>query len=194
MKELGEMSLAELWELFPIILREHNPEYGQWYEEERTRLTTILKDSDIFRISHIGSTYVRGLISKPTIDILLEFNEFYDENSMTQILLGDGWLVMGRNPSERTVDLNKGYTKKGFAEKVYHLHIKPAGDHSELYFRDYLTEHPDVAEEYGVLKIRLKEEFEHDRDAYTSAKTDFVEKYSSLARDEYGGRYTPKVT
>ncbi|GHU36828.1 hypothetical protein FACS1894105_07850 [Clostridia bacterium] len=27
MKSLSEMTLAELWELFPIILKKHNPEY-----------------------------------------------------------------------------------------------------------------------------------------------------------------------
>lgn len=32
MKELSEMTLEELWQLFPIILKEHNPKYKEWYE------------------------------------------------------------------------------------------------------------------------------------------------------------------
>jgi len=64
------------------------------------------------------------------------------------------------------LDFNKGYTPKGFAQKVCHLHIKHPGDWGELYFRDYLQKHPDVAGEYGALKLALKEQFEYDRDAY----------------------------
>ena len=31
---------------------------------------------------------------------------------------------------------DKGYTENGFADKVYHIHLRYAGDNDELYFRD----------------------------------------------------------
>ena len=192
MKELRDMSLTELWELFPIILKDHNPEYGMWYEEECVSLMENLRDFDVFRINHIGSTAVKGLLAKPTIDILLEFNEGYDKGTVIQELLENEWLVMAEDSQKQTIDLNKGYTLDGFAERVFHLHIKPVGDHGEFYFRDYLREHQDVAKEYGELKLILKNKFEHDRDAYTLAKKDFVEKYTSEARIEFKGRYELK--
>lgn len=34
-KKLEEMSLDELWKLFPIFLVEHNKEWEKWYEEEK---------------------------------------------------------------------------------------------------------------------------------------------------------------
>ncbi len=34
-KSLSEMSLEELWMLFPIILEEHNPMWKEWYLEEK---------------------------------------------------------------------------------------------------------------------------------------------------------------
>jgi len=58
-----------------------------------------------------------------------------------------------------------------------------------LYFTDYLVKHPEAAEEYGRLKLSLKERFEFDRDGYTDAKTDFVTRVTRLARAEFGGRY-----
>ena len=64
-----------------------------------------------------------------------------------------------------------------------------AGDHDELYFRDYLQEHPDVAKEYETLKRRLWKEFEHNRDSYTDAKTEFVLEYTKRAKAKYQGRY-----
>lgn len=37
-RELSEMTLEELWQLFPIILKEHNPDYKNWYEIEKQKL------------------------------------------------------------------------------------------------------------------------------------------------------------
>jgi GrpB-like predicted nucleotidyltransferase (UPF0157 family) len=84
---------------------------------------------------------------------------------------------------------NKGYTKYGFDEKVYHLHVRYADDWSELYFRDYLIGHPEVANEYADLKKQLKEKYQHNRDAYTDEKEEFVSKYSALAKMQFGDRY-----
>ena len=81
------------------------------------------------------------------------------------------------------ISLNKGYTENGFAEKVFHFHIRLYGDTDEIYFRDYLNTHPDIAKEYEKLKLRLWKEYEHNRDAYTDEKTDFVKRYTSLAKD-----------
>ena len=68
----------------------------------------------------------------------------------------------------------KGYLSDGFAEKVYHIHVVYPGDHDELRFRDYLIAHPKDAAEYAALKRRLLRDFEHDRDGYTEAKTEFI--------------------
>ena len=87
------------------------------------------------------------------------------------------------------ISLNKGYTKEGFADKVYHIHLRYAGDNDELYFRDYLNEHPDIAKGYETLKLQLWKQHEHNRDAYTDAKSDFVRKWTAEARKEYGKRY-----
>lgn len=96
--------------------------------------------------------------------------------------------TMMSNEGKR-ISLNLGYTKDGFAEKVYHVHLRLVGDNDELYFRDYLNAHPQVAKEYETLKLRLWREFEHDRDAYTEAKTAFIKAVTAQARQEYVGRY-----
>ncbi len=83
----------------------------------------------------------------------------------------------------------RGYTKEGFAEKVYHLHLRYAGDNDELYFRDYLNDNPGIAKEYEQLKFSLWRQYAHNRDAYTEAKTQFVKKHTASARNQYGDRY-----
>ena len=146
----------------------------------------------LLRISPIGSSSVNGLVAKPIIDILLELVEGYDVEATLDLLDGHNWLVMAHDRNNHTIDLNKGYTLQGYDERVFHLHIKPIGDWDELYFTDYLKSHPRVAQEYGSLKRSLKELFEYDRDAYTAAKTHFIQKYTTIARKDFGGRYDPE--
>lgn len=189
-KELSEMTLEELWELFPIVLREYHREYPTWYESEKEELVKNFGDGTIVRINHIGSTAIPGILSKPTIDILMEINRDTDISYITDKLRSMDWILMKELKGPDFIQVyNKGYTKYGFAEKVYHLHVRYAGDWDELYFRDYLKEHPQAAKEYSELKIRLMEEFRHNRDAYTDGKEEFVKKYSEIARDHYGRRY-----
>jgi GrpB-like predicted nucleotidyltransferase (UPF0157 family) len=189
-KELSEMTLGELWELFPIILKEHNTDYKDWYESEKQKLLNCIDKENVIRINHIGSTSVEGLIAKPIVDILLEINTETDIEKLKNILLYNGWLLMSsENKPFMKMSFNKGYTKQGFAEKVYHLHIRHYGDWNELYFRDYLIEHKEVAEEYEKLKLRLIEKYEHDRDGYTDAKFDFILKYTQKAKEEYDDKY-----
>ena len=68
------------------------------------------------------------------------------------------------------ISFNRGYTKDGFADKVYHVHLRYVGDNDELYFRDYLNEHTQIAKEYETMKLQLWKLFEHNRDCllYTS--------------------------
>lgn len=44
-----------------------------------------------------------------------------------------------------------------------------------LTFRDHLRSHPEDAMAYAALKRKLADQFRSDRDAYTQAKTKFVE-------------------
>ena len=185
MKQLSEMTLQELWQLFPIILTEHRAEWRTWFAEEEALLTEILPGA---RISHIGSTAIRGIQAKPTVDILVETADDVDWRDVADGIVGrGGYICMSR--SENRMSFNKGYTPTGFAERVFHLHLRRMGDNDELYFRDYLNDHADVAAEYERLKLSLWKQLEHDRDGYTAAKAGFVAKYTKIARQEYAGRY-----
>lgn len=182
-KKLSEMSLNELWELFPIVLTEHQPCWEAWYEEERKFLEEKLSFILHKRISHIGSTAIQAIWAKPIVDILIEVAPGYCLDDVKNILQQSGYLCM--NQSKDRMSFNKGYTENGYARKVYHLHLRYWGDHAEVYFRDYLNEHPQAAREYERLKLDLWKKFEHDRDGYTNAKTDFVVRCTEKARVLY---------
>lgn len=191
-KALSEMSLEELWELFPIILKEHNPSYKEWYLVEKEEIVNTIGDNNVRRINHIGSSAIEGLITKPTIDILLEIDCNSNIEQIRYNLSNAGWTLMSfRSKPDLQMSFNKGYTPSGFAEKVFHLHVRFLGDWDELYFRDYLLIHKEIAKEYEELKQKLKEQYEHNRDGYTDAKTEFILRYTKMARKEFGDRYLP---
>ena len=184
---LLRMSLAELWELFPIILSPFNPLWKAWFEEEKSFLQQRLPFDKVLRISHIGSTAIGEIGAKPIIDILVELDVTASLSQIKEMLLEAGYLCMNESPTR--ISFNKGYTLQGFSDKVFHLHLRYWGDNDELYFRDYLQEHLLVARQYEALKISLWKPYEHDRDAYTAHKTDFITKYTQIAKEVYKGRY-----
>lgn len=119
-KSLSDMTLEELWELFPIILTEHNEVWTKWYTEEARRLAGILPRNDI-RISHIGSTAINNIWSKPIIDILVELPMSLSLDSIKEILIQNDYICMLEQPNRKS--FNSGYTSEGFAEKVFHLQL-----------------------------------------------------------------------
>ena len=186
-KDLSEMTLEELWELFPIFLVEHDDRWEVYYDEIEKELTGLLSDQHVVRISHIGSTAVQEIWAKNIVDVMVEIPENNSMKDVARILEQNGFTIMSAEANR--ISLNKGYTENGFADKVYHIHLRYAGDNDELFFRDYLYDHTDVAKEYEALKLRLWKQYEHNRDAYTNAKTDFITKWTAEAQKEYEDRY-----
>ena len=175
-KDVDKLSDAERAVLFPVILSEYNPAWVNWYAEEKERLVMLLGANTIVRCEHIGSTAVPGLVAKPTVDILLEVADNTDMDNLIASTPDNEYICLRQQtiPTDDLVLFLKGYTSSGFAEKVYHIHVRYPGDWDEIHFRDYLLAYPEAASAYSILKRKLKEQFEHDRDGYTDAKGEFI--------------------
>lgn len=93
------------------------------------------------------------------------------------------------NVSENRVSLNRGYTSNGFAEKVYHIHLRHIGDNAELYFRDYLNQFYEIAKKCECLKEKLAVSYRNDRDLYTDEKGAFIKQVTQKAKKFYGAKY-----
>lgn len=121
------------------------------------------------------------------MDILLEILETANIDKLIASLPQPEYICLNPpdmpTPPPHLVFL-KGYTPTGFAEKVYHIHVRYPGDWDELYFRDYLIAHPETAAEYAALKRSLYNEYEFNRDGYTAAKSAFVRSMTKKAREE----------
>lgn len=179
MKRLEDMSLEELWALFPIVLAAPDP---HWPEQAADEISCLHKSLGLplSAFSHIGSTAIKDIMAKPIIDILIEAECKSDFKSLKHKIMGVGYLCM--NETDTRIDFNKGYTPTGFADRVFHLHLRLPGDNDEIYFRDYLNTHHNIAKAYEKLKLSLWKRFEHDRDGYTNAKNDFIQRYTEIAK------------
>lgn len=174
-----EMSLEDLWELFPIVLTPHRNEWKEWATGEITSLYTLLSGYNPV-INHIGSTAIPDIQAKPIIDILVEMPDNHAWPNIRSRLESTGYICMSY--SDNRLAFNKGYTADGYAEKVFHIHFHIAGDNDEIAFRDYLIEHPAIAHEYELLKLSLLPRYKNDRDGYTEAKTEFVTRITDESR------------
>lgn len=181
-KELSEMSLSELWELFPIVLADPAPEQmKRRFNAEKEVLYRLLQDR-VCGIHHVGSTAVGTIKAKPVVDIVAETRDG-KLGECADILARNGYIVMSED--ENRISLNKGYTVSGYADEVFHIHLRKEGDADEIYFCEYLKNHLSTAKEYEALKEKLLARYGKDRDGYTAAKTDFVKRVTAEAKKEY---------
>ena len=120
-KNLEEMTLKELWALFPIFLAEHSASWDKWYCEERKRLANILPTTEEIKINHIGSMAICNIWAKPIVDILDEIPKSSAMKDIKQVLIANNYICMSEEDNIKS--FNRGYTSEGFAEKVFHLHL-----------------------------------------------------------------------
>jgi GrpB-like predicted nucleotidyltransferase (UPF0157 family) len=53
---------------------------------------------------------------------------------------------------------------------------------NQVLFRDYLIQHPSLADEYAGLKVELTQRYPTDREAYLGGKAPFIERVLEMAR------------
>ena len=187
MRRLQDLTLQELWDLFPIKLDPYNEHWKEWYEDERKVLLHVIPMDTLVSIHHVGSTAIPGIWAKPIVDILVELTPKADMETIAEKLEKAGWVIMSRTPKHVSdgieiplrISLNEGYTIHGYAERVFHLHLRYEGDNKEVAFAEYLRQHPDAAKEYEALKLSLWHDYEHDRDGYTAAKTASIQRINN---------------
>ena len=182
-RSLHDMSIAELGQLFPIIIADYSDKWPDLYKEEAKFITDSFSQAEIMRIDHIGSTAIPGLKAKPTIDILLQVSKQIEIQKLKDTFKSLGYLINDHpeNPAPHLTFV-KGYTKQGFKGQTYHVHIRYNGDWDEIRFRDYLIKNKEIAKEYETLKLILAEKYPNDREAYTDSKTEWIEKINNLTR------------
>ncbi|HWO16704.1 MAG TPA: GrpB family protein [Solirubrobacterales bacterium] len=156
----------------PIRVVPYDPNWPAGFEEERAALEEAIGLWITGGIHHVGSTAVPGLGAKPIIDILVGVEDLESSRACFDPLKELDYLY-----APYLSDEMHWFCKPHPSRRTHHLHLVPhesARFHDEIAFRDYLRSHPEPAAEYAKLKRDLATRFENDREAYTSAKANFI--------------------
>ncbi|MCH9647564.1 MAG: GrpB family protein [Deltaproteobacteria bacterium] len=171
----------------------YDPAWPEAFRREKQHLVSCLPQALIQRVEHFGSTAVPGLGAKPIVDILVEVADLPQTRTrIAPVLEGQGYEYFwrpthGDDGPPFYAWLIKRDSQTG--SRTHHIHMVERGFSSHwerLLFRDYLREHPDIAQQYQELKVRLALTAPRDRVAYTQGKTEFIRKVTEQAKSFYG--------
>lgn len=165
-----------------VILKPYDPTWPVLFRTEATRLVSLFEPL-LGAIYHIGSTSVPGLLSKPTIDVLIEVKDLASVDQMDEKMLELGYLARGENG----IPERRYYVKQEKVNHLVHVHVFQIGNpeiHRHLAFRDFLRRHPETSQAYGDLKEELAIRHVLDPEAYTNGKEPFVREIDRLAAEE----------
>ena len=174
----------------PVEIFDYDREWPSKFLEERTKIMSVIGDR-VVEVEHVGSTAVPGLCAKPIIDIMVGIHELTDAEDCFVPLESIGYVYV---PDYEVSIPERRYFRKGPSEmpnKHFHLHMVEHGSDfwkRQLLFRDYLRTHPDAARDYCELKKKLATKYRLNREAYTEAKTTFIESIVSKAKTSQQSR------
>ena len=166
----------------PIRVVDYDPDWPRVFGELRAVLDGHLGDVAL-AIEHVGSTSVPGLVAKPIIDLVVVIRSRQDLPQAVSLLAELGYVHTGeggvpgreqfRNPTDDVARKSSGRSWPR-----HHLYVCAQDNDNlarQLAFRDHLRTRPDDARRYGELKRHLAIVYEHDREGYSNAKSDFIQ-------------------
>ncbi len=157
----------------PIELAPYSPAWPGLFAQEQRLLVAALQPWLVGDIEHIGSTAIPGLSAKPVIDIMAPVQGLEEALPAIPALRALGYVYFPYKPDEM-----HWFCKPSFEHRTHHLHIVPLGSeswHRRLAFRNALRQDPALAAAYQRLKLRWAAIHQHDREAYTDAKGQFID-------------------
>ncbi len=168
----------------------YNPAWPRLFEQEKNHLLNCLPNELIRRIEHFGSTAIPNMSAKPIVDMLVEVTSLEEtKRRVVPLLQAQGYNYFWRPTwGDDTPPFYAWFIKRDAkGTRTHHIHMVEHGfEHwDRLLFRDYLIEHPHIAEEYQALKLRLAQDYPNDRVAYTNGKTDFIVRVTRTAKEYY---------
>ncbi len=158
-----------------IELVDHDPGWQGRFAEQRARLAVLLAPWLRGEIEHIGSTAVPGLRAKPIVDVLAPVRSLAEAHAAVPKLAADGWLFWPEDPN---CHYRLWFLRPTPAARTHHLQLIQHDDpafRALVLFRDALRADAGLRSAYAGLKDKLAQAFSTDRDAYTNAKTRFVQ-------------------
>ena len=157
-----------------VALHAYNPQWPALFAAERDRLLGLFPQ--MIAVEHIGSTAVPGLSAKPIIDLMAGVASMEMAISLTILLCQSGYTTSSEFNAPLTD--RQWFMRWADGHRTHHLHVVVHECdiwNARLKFRDALRGNAGLAARYLQLKQRLASENAQDREAYTLAKTAFIQ-------------------
>lgn len=154
----------------PVEVVDWNPKWVEQYESARDAIYEVLGER-IESIEHIGSTAIKDLAAKPTIDMMVGQPKLRVDDGVISAMQSLGYRYLGEYGIP-----DRHFFRKG-SPPTHHLHWVEIDSHFwevQVLFRDYMRDHPEEAQRYETMKVKLAERFHDDRPKYTLSKTGYV--------------------
>jgi len=178
-----------------IVIADYNPLWPFKFLKERHIIESALKKMNP-AVEHIGSTSVYGLAAKPVIDILVGVGDEMQLEQTITPMINAGYVYFEKYNSimpyrrffvrlspikgsiiPEVINERQNFTNGIDFTSITHIHIVVKDTYHynrHLAFRDYLKAHPDVRDEYDLLKRSLSQRGFKDSLHYNDAKDGFI--------------------
>jgi GrpB-like predicted nucleotidyltransferase (UPF0157 family) len=156
----------------PVEIVPYDDEWPTRFLSEKAVIQEAFGGVDI-EVHHTGSTAVPGLAAKPIVDILVAVDSLEDRSALERRLSALGYANVPYDKDDRRYFFKKG------VPRAYHVHVVKRNSWTywkQLLFRDILVSDSALRAEYEKLKLDLAARLGKDREAYSNAKTEFIER------------------
>jgi GrpB-like predicted nucleotidyltransferase (UPF0157 family) len=157
----------------PVVIEPYDPTWPAMFETEKRVLSAVLAPWLVGPIEHIGSTAVPSLPAKPVIDIMSAVRDLPSSRPAIEALRPLNYCYFAYK-----ADVMHWFCKPSPFNRTHHLHLVPFESQlwrERLSFRDCLRSDAATRNAYTQLKLELAGRFKNDREAYTEAKTEFIQ-------------------
>nr|WP_246238029.1 GrpB family protein [Pseudomonas akapageensis] len=157
-----------------VSISEYSDSWAEHFSKESKLIESVVSCTKIY-IDHVGSTSVKGLPSKPIVDMLISISNWSVVDSLVNELK-----VVGYHVNEKCDDVPRFFLTKYASDGSgsYHIHIcKPHSRWARdmLVFRNELASDETLAKAYADLKKQLAKIYHDDVEAYGVGKKDFID-------------------
>lgn len=160
----------------PVAIVDYDPAWPERFAEQERQLAKLLAPWLAGPVQHVGSTAVPGLRAKPIVDMLAPVSALAEARAAIPLLTVDGWQFWPDDPAR---DYRLWFLRPIPEARTHHLHVIEHDDPhalAVLAFRDALRADTKLRSQYVEVKERLARVHGHNRNAYTNAKGEFVER------------------
>ena len=164
-------------------LLDYREDYPFIYEKAKEELLELYKDR-IKYIDHVGSTSIKGIKSKPIIDINIQTDDLDDFIKYTESVVEGNVYTVKKEP---TLGGDYLIRKEEDGKVKAFIHVYKTGDMNgitSMLFRDYLNDHEEERKRYQELKMELYDKYKDNRKEYTHGKDEYIKNVIALALEE----------